>query len=166
LKATIVFAKVSEGATIPSKREEDAGLDIYACVDERNPNGWQIQPHTTELIPTGLIYACDKKWALVARERGSTGVVSLKIGAGVCDSGFRNEVFIALYNGLDKPIVIAQIYDKVNDAPEAVYYPASKAIAQFLVVPIPKVTIVEQSPDFVRAISSDRGLGQLGSSGK
>ena len=30
----IYFAKMKEGAVIPTKREEDAGYDLYACFDE------------------------------------------------------------------------------------------------------------------------------------
>ena len=34
--AVIKFAKVKPNAKIPTKRLEDAGLDIYACFDEPN----------------------------------------------------------------------------------------------------------------------------------
>ncbi len=164
--AIIKFAKVSENAKIPSKREEDAGFDLYACVDERNEYGWTIEANRTEMIPTGLIYSCDKDWVIALRERGSTGIVSMKVGAGVCDSGYRNEVFVQLYNGLDKPIVISPTEEKVRDTPCALFYPASKAIAQFLVLPVPKTTIIETTVEDVLSNESERGLGKLGSSGK
>lgn len=162
----VFFAKVSPNAQIPSKRTEDAGMDLYACVDERNPYGWTLEPHKTTMIPTGLIYACSPNYALVLRERGSTGIVSMKIGAGVCDSGFRGEVFVQLYNGLDKQIVISPVEDKVREEHDVLIYPASKAIAQILVLPIPQVKVVEKTPEEIRAITSSRGEGQLGSSGK
>jgi dUTPase len=45
-------------------------------------------------------------------------------------------------------------------------YPYSKAIAQALVVPVPKVEIEEISYEELQNIKSERGLGALGSSGK
>src|SRR5690606_33646017 len=36
---TVYFAKVKPHAIIPSKRDEDAGYDIYACVDGVEING-------------------------------------------------------------------------------------------------------------------------------
>jgi len=166
LKADIYFAKLSPNAIIPTKRDEDMGFDLYACVDERNPYGWQIDPNTTMMIPTGLVYACSKEWGLVLRERGSTGIVSMKIGAGVGDSGYRNELFVFLYNGLNKSIVISPTEITVREAEKALFYPSSKAIAQFLVLPVPETTITELSLEEVRSITSERGLGLLGSSKK
>ena len=31
---SVYFAKIRTGATIPTKRDEDAGYDLYACFDE------------------------------------------------------------------------------------------------------------------------------------
>ena len=45
-------------------------------------------------------------------------------------------------------------------------YPYEKAICQALVVPVPTVDIEEITYDELKAISSDRGVGSLGSSGK
>ena len=166
MKAKVLFAKVSPNAVIPSKREEDAGLDLYACIDDRNPYGWQIDAHTTMMVPTGLIYACDKEWALILRERGSTGIVSLKIGAGVGDSGYRNELMVFLYNVLDKAMIISPTEAKVRETEKALFYPASKAIAQILVLPVPETEVIETSIDEIMSIGSERKLGLLGSSGK
>lgn len=162
----LVMAKLRKGAIIPSKREEDAAFDLYACLEDGNETGWTIQPHTTEKIPTGLVYACSEDWALILRERGSTGTISMKIGAGVSDSGYRNELFVFLYNGLDKPMVISPAYSKTIEYPEVMCYPITKAIAQFLVLPVPKVDLEEVTIEDVRSVDSMRGLGLLGSSGK
>ena len=48
----------------------------------------------------------------------------------------------------------------------ALIYPYSKAIAQALVVPVPKVEIEEISYDKLKEIKSERGMGALGSSNK
>jgi dUTP pyrophosphatase len=58
-KMKIKFAKVSEGAKIPSKREEDAGYDIYACFEE---DCMVIRPHTSVFIPTGIATAFDNDY--------------------------------------------------------------------------------------------------------
>lgn len=45
-------------------------------------------------------------------------------------------------------------------------YPYSKAIAQALVIPVPKVSVEELSYDELKSIESERGMGALGSSNK
>ena len=165
MTANIKFAKVRPSAKIPTKRDEDAGWDIYADFIE----DWiEIPPHSNKLIPTGIASAFDSDWAVVFRERGSTGVKNLKISAGILDSGFRNEWFVCLYNGNDKPICIAKYLDG-EQSPEnkdAILYPYSKAIAQALIVPVPKVNVEEISYEELQQIPSERGMGQIGSSGK
>lgn len=162
---SVKFAKVRPDAKIPTKRDEDMGYDIYAnFIDD-----WiEIPPHENRLIPTGIASAVDSDWGFVLRERGSTGVKNLKVSAGVIDSGFRNEWFVCLYNGNDKPICIAK-YLNGEQSPEnknAILYPYSKAIAQALLIPVPKAEIDVISYDELREIPSERGIGQLGSSNK
>ena len=161
----IKFAKTHPNATIPTKRIEDAGFDIYPCIDE----DWiGIPPHSSKLIPTGIASAFDHNWAIVFRERGSTGVKNMKINAGVIDSGFRGEYFVSLYNGNDAPLYITKYMDG-EQSPEpknAILYPYSKAIAQALVIPVPEVEIEEISYEELKAIPSERGTGKLGSSNK
>lgn len=50
--------------------------------------------------------------------------------------------------------------------PLSFVYPYSKAIAQALVIPVPKVEIEEISYDELKEIKSERGMGKLGSSNK
>lgn len=165
MTANIKFAKVRPDAKIPTKRVEDAAMDIYACFDE----DWVcIEPHTSKLIPTGIASAFGPEWAVVFRERGSTGVKNIKVNAGVIDSGFRNSYFVSLYNGNDKPVYIAK-YLNGEQSPEdkdAIIYPYSKAIAQALVIPVPEVEVEEISYEDLKMIPSERGMGQLGSSNK
>ena len=47
----IFFAKVKGNARIPSKRDEDAGYDVYGLIEEPYIT---LQPHETRLIPTGI----------------------------------------------------------------------------------------------------------------
>lgn len=165
MMANIKFAKVHPDAVIPTKRAEDAAMDIYACFDL----DWiGIEPHTSKLIPTGIASAFDPNWAIVFRERGSTGVKNMKINAGVIDSGFRGEYFVSIYNGNDEPIYITK-YMNGEQAPEpknAILYPYSKAIAQALVIPVPEVNVEEISYHELQQIPSERGIGMIGSSNK
>ena len=66
----IYFSKLYEDVKIPSKREEDAGYDIYPYFKE---DYIMINPHETKLINTGLISAFDKDYVAILKERGSTG---------------------------------------------------------------------------------------------
>lgn len=165
MDAVIKFAKVKEGAVVPSKRDEDVGFDIYACFEE----DWiEIKPHTSKLIPTGIASAFDKELGVVFRERGSTGVKNIKVNAGVIDSGFRNEWFVSLYNGNDVSVYITKFMNG-EQSPEdknAILYSYEKGIAQALLIPVPKTEIVEVSYDELKEIESERGMGMLGSSNK
>lgn len=165
--ANIKFAKVKPDAKIPTKRTEDAGFDLYACLDEYVD--WIcIPPHTSQLIPTGIASAFDSDWAVIFRERGSTGVKNMKINAGVIDSGFRGEYFVSLYNGNDIPVYITKYMDgeQAPETKDAILYPYSKAIAQALVIPVPTTNVEEISYEELQDIPSERGVGQLGSSNK
>ena len=179
MNTTVKFAKVKEGAIIPSKRDEDAGFDIYACFDE---DYMVLYPHETKLIPTGIASACSPEYALILRERGSTGSKGIALRAGVVDSGYRNEIFVGLTNTTSKVLFISKLseeetfkdYDKDCDeykymrrvAPPRFVYPYSKAIAQILIVPVPHVAVEEISYDELKAIKSERGMNALGSSNK
>ena len=52
------------------------------------------------------------------------------------------------------------------DGQDVVLYPVSKAICQAVLLPVPRTEVVELSPDEIRAMESQRGEGELGSSGK
>lgn len=166
----VKFAKVHPNATIPSKRDEDMGFDIYACFDE---DYIVINPHETKLIPTGIASACNPEYGFLVFERGSTGSKGIARRCGVIDSGYRNEWFIGLTNTTDKVMFISKLseketYNKHYDKtmPKSFVYPYSKAIAQVLVIPVPKVKVNEISYDELKNIDSERGLGKLGSSNK
>ena len=101
----IIFAKVKENAIIPSKEEENAGFDIYACWDGVEKKDKIIKPHTTKLIPTGIACALPINYYFQVEERGSTGSKGIKKSAGVVDSGYRGEIFIAISNVNDKYVI-------------------------------------------------------------
>jgi dUTP pyrophosphatase len=181
----VKFAKVHPGAVIPSKREEDMGFDIYACFDE---DYIEIPPHETKLIPTGIASSCDKEYGFILRERGSTGSKGIALRCGVIDSGFRGQWFVGWTNTTDEKLFISKVsaaeiykqelkiwnpegYESMNGfvqelIDKATIYPYEKAIAQALVMPVPKVKIQEILYDDLKNIESERGAGALGSSNK
>lgn len=168
--AVIKFAKRKDGAKVPSKRDEDMGFDIYACFDE---DYIVINPHETKLIPTGIASACDKKHGFLIFERGSTGSKGIARRCGVIDSGYRDEWFIGLTNTTNKVMFISKLseqetYNKYYNGvmSESFVYPYEKAIAQAIVVPVPKVKRKVVSYEKLKSIKSKRGHGSLGSSGK
>lgn len=173
MTTNIKFAKVHPNAIIPSKREEDMGFDIYACFDD---DYIVINPHETKLIPTGIASACDSDYGFLVFERGSTGSKGIARRCGVIDSGYRNEWFIGLTNTTNKVMYISKLseeetYDRYyNDYPwfeeDILIYPYSKAIAQALIVPVPKTEVEELTYDELKEIKSERGMGALGSSNK
>lgn len=170
MTANVKFAKVRPDAKIPSKRDEDMGFDIYACFDE---DYMVISPHETKSIPTGIASSCDPEYGFLLRERGSTGAKGIALRCGVIDSGYRNEWFVGLTNTTNQMMFISKLseqetYNQYYDdiMPESFVYPYSKAIAQALVVPVPKVEVEELSYEDLQAIPSERGLGKLGSSNK
>lgn len=156
----LFFAKVKEGAIIPSKSEENAGYDIYACVNE----DVLLHPHETKLIPTGIAACVSKDYYLQVQERGSTGSKGIKYGAGVIDSGYRGEIFIAITNANDKPLCLTNHPESICD--NWIAYPLTKAIAQLIVHVVPKMEVKEISYEELQAIPSERGSGALGSSNK
>lgn len=190
MEVNVKFAKVRPDAIIPSKCDEDMGFDIYACFDE---DYMVIEPHETKLIPTGLASACDPGYGFLLFERGSTGSKGIARRCGVIDSGYRGEWFVGLTNTTNKKLYISKIekekiVDELYDADGMgkawgslfskvapirgslengiTVYPYSKAIAQALIFPVPKVNKDVLSYEDLLAISSERGCGALGSSGK
>ena len=64
--------------------------------------------------------------------------------------------------------VFKKVFQSLNDSlwEDVIVYPYTKAIAQALVVPVPKTSIEELSYDELKNIKSERGMGALGSSNK
>jgi dUTP pyrophosphatase len=164
----LLFSRIRPDAIIPSKREEDAAYDIYANFDDEYR---LINPHSTELIPTGIASAFSTKYYIQIEERGSTGCKGIKKSAGVIDSGYRNEWFIVLHNVNEFPVVIVKdpLYSDKNELVRkfgnmAIVYPYAKAIAQAIVHEVPVMKINEIDYNDLINIKSERGIGSLGSS--
>ena len=164
----IKILKVHEDVKLPTKTVENAGFDIYANFEE---DYIVIMPHESKLIPTGFKTVIPTTHYAQIFERGSSGVQNIKFNAGVIDSGFRGEWKVCLYNGNDVPVVIAKnSYDcshiKFIYYENFIVYPYEKAIAQFVVLPVPNTTIEEVTEEEFNQYTSERGEGILGSSNK
>lgn len=156
---TVKFAG-KPGVKIPSKREEDGGMDLYAYFEE---DKIEIKPGETVIIPTGLYSAFPKTYVALLKERGSTGTKGMGQRSGVIDSGYRGEWMIPITNHNNIPILISK-----DPTPKGGYivYPYDKAIAQVIFVPVPTTKVETVSIEDIQNISSERGTGKLGSSKK
>ena len=168
----LVFAKVKPNAIIPSKEDENAGRDVYACFDE---DYILIPAFTTKLIPTGIASAMTPLYEIRLRDRGSNGSKGIHVNAGSIDSGFRGEWFVAWCNTNNREVILSklslkEIIDKYGsedeDGYEPIVYPYSKAIAQAEVCEVPVMNQYEITYEELQSIPSKRGTGALGSSGK
>ena len=163
----IYWDKLNENAKVPTKRDEDAGFDIYTTDSE-----CVLKPGETKFFSTGLRSAFPKEFWIEIKERGSTGAVGLSVRSGVIDSGYRGEWKIMLTNVNKYPVIFSHSVDKVTyvkgkifkNKVKKVIYPLSKAIAQAVVIPLPHI---ECHPwDYSKIEVSERGETGWGASGK
>ncbi len=167
----IYFAKIREDAIIPTREEYNAGVDIYPCFDE---DYMIIEPNETKLVPTGIASAIPLNYYIQIHERGSSGSKGIKYSAGVIDSSYRGEWFLATTNTNQKPLLITKIdIDSLDEPIKSiikngyVIYPYEKALFQGVVHCVHnELERCEISYEDVLKIPSKRGEGKLGSSGK
>lgn len=164
----IYFAKISEKAIIPSKKDEDAGYDIYACFEE---DFIKLNPHQTVLIPTKVAWACHPDFYMQIEERSSTGSKGIKRSAGIIDSGYRGEIKIAITNANDRDLYFSNLEEnklkqKYNIEENAIIYPITKAIAQGIIHRVEKMEVKEISLQDLLKIPSQRGEAGFGSTNK
>ena len=156
-------------AKMPTKRDEDAGFDIYSDAAE----DIVLKPNETKFFSTGLRSAFPKNYWVEIKERGSTGAVGLSVRSGVIDSGYRGEWKIMLTNVNKYPVEFSYNVDKVTyvygkifkNKIKKVIYPLSKAIAQAVVIPLPNIQC-KWDKAMVDGTKSDRGQTGWGASGK
>lgn len=158
---------LDERAKLPFKRDEDAGYDIYAVLDEKYKI---LMPGEIFLFPTKISMEFPQDWVFYIAERSSTGTKGISKRCGIIDSGFRGELFVPINNTSNKPILFFNDKLKVDDfledenlsEDEVTLYPLTKAIAQGMLLYCPHVEVEE-----IHELSdSMRGDGALGSSNK
>ena len=175
----VFFAKVNETAIIPTKRLEDAGFDIYAnveskVIEDKEIHEIYVPAFKTTLVPTGVAIATPTThYFNVKHERGSTSAhkkgsdfsPSMAVLAGVVDSGYRGEIFIAM-TPLHKDVLITSEVDEVTVEDHVILYPYAKAIAQGTLDLVSEGNVNVVTYEALKAIKSERGMTKLGQSGK
>ncbi len=171
----VKFARVRDGepAEIPSKRDEDAGYDVYASLPE-DKGFLVIRDGETERVPTNIASAIEPGYYFQVEERASTGMLGIKKSAGVIDPGYRGEWFIVITNasGKDLFIVKKECVDRLLNSFELIerkdfiLYPYEKAIAQVVLHQVLPVSMEEVSYEELQRIPSERRDGAFGASGK
>lgn len=137
---------LNSNAKIPTRASEHAaGYDLYACIDE----SVFIQPHTTVKIGTGLAFEIpDGYFGAIFARSGLATKEGLRPSncVGCCDSDYRGEYNIALYNDSDSVRMVVP----------------KERIAQLVVMPYLPVEF-----EVVSELSNtERGDGGFGSTGK
>ena len=89
----------------PAYDGESAGLDLYNCGEDIIIKSVDNLEQKT-LIKTGVHLIVPRGYVALIRERGSIVKSSLKVRAGVIDSGYTGEVFVNLVNLSKKEKII------------------------------------------------------------
>lgn len=182
----LFFAKTMESAIIPTKRDEDAGYDVYAGDRSKTI---VIAPNSLGTIDSGIATAYSDKYSTISFDKSGYGSKNLKICGGVYDSGYRGPYYINLANmNSDKYFILStQNEDEIENSQyfnlekreftneynenciekeKCIIKDINKAITQILVLPIPKMQVQELTYEELLKIESKRGTGWCGSSRK
>ena len=143
-KMPILVRRADVEAKLPTKAHEgDAGWDLYSLYD------YTINPHETVKVDTGLNFQLPEGTfgAIYARSGLSTkqGLRPANC-VGVCDSGYRNNYIVPLYNDSDEVRTIHK-HDR---------------IAQLIIQPFIQTELTEVD----NLNETERGSGGFGSSGR
>ena len=142
----INIKKLRENAIIPTRGSEyAAGYDLYACLEKPI----KVEPGETVKVPTGISMEVPVGYAGMIFAR--SGLATKKGLApankvGVCDSDYRGEYIVALYNHSNQTVTI-------NSA---------ERIAQLVIMPFLEVEFNEVN----ELNDTARGSGGFGSTGK
>lgn len=167
----LYFAKVDKGATIPTKRDEDAGRDLYSLIKPIETAEGLVYEQLLEkgkvnTVNTGIASAMSEDFYLsLNAERSSVAKYGLNVLAGVVDSGYRGEIKLMMVP-LVKDVLISSMVEEAEEHEDLIIIPYKKAIAQATLLPVPKVEVEELEYEDLLKIESKRGVDGWGSSGK
>jgi dUTP pyrophosphatase len=121
------------------KRNEDAGFDVRSTITT------VIPPHSRMLIPIGLRLSMTPDMYCQIHPRSGLATRGIDIGAGVIDSGYRNEIKVVLINNSNEDFTVGT-RDRIA---QIIFHP--------LITDIPmRVSQLDET---------DRGIKGFGSSG-
>ena len=162
------WAASDERVKIPEKRESDAGYDIYAFFEE---DYIIINPKQSRIINTGLYSALPENYFLEFKERSSTAKYNMGIRAGVIEGTYRGELLVCISNHNNAPLAIAK--DTISEeeikqqvAPTTIIYPYEKAIVQGILRKIEPAQFTTIPLEELKKMTTIRGEGGFGSTGK
>lgn len=162
------WAVRDERVKIPVKRESDAGYDIYAFFEE---DYIIINPKQSKIINTGLYSALPENYFLEFKERSSTAKYNMGIRAGVIEGTYRGELLVCISNHNNVPLAIAK--DTITEkeikqqvAPTTIIYPYEKAIVQGILRKIEPAQFRTIPLEELKKMTTIRGDGGFGSTGK
>ena len=144
------FFRIKDNALIPQRANpSDAGLDVFACLEENV----LVEPNESKLIPIGIKIGVPHGHMLQVMNRSSVAAKrSLIVGAHVIDSGYNGEIFVNLHN-------IGSVHQSISHGDK---------IAQIVTIPVMPVRLFESLDDNLYEepiMISNRGDGALGSTG-
>ena len=90
-----IVLKTHPKAVIPTKRRADAGFDLYAVFDK---SVVVQKPHEMMIFNTGLKMRFDTGYVATIKERGSTRLHNLNVGAGVVEGNYSGEYLVMMTN--------------------------------------------------------------------
>lgn len=128
--------------------ESDACMDLKMVVPKKE---YVLCPNHTKIFGTGIKVSIPEEHVMLVFLRSSAGIKSqltLANGTGIIDSGYRDEIKLAIR----------------NDGKNSYIFEDGQRIAQFMIIPRPKVSL-EVVPDNEEFKSGNRG-GGIGSTGK
>lgn len=170
----IKFSRENDRCVLPSKEEGNAGYDLYIdpkWFEDNYSIFLDIYPNQTVMLSTGIRSIIPNDYYAQIQERGSTGIKAMKYGAGVIDASYRGVWNIVITNCSNKVIRLygSEYYDskyKLNSLFDYELYSINKAIAQMVLLPVPKVEVMKITPNEVLNDTTDRMEGKFGSTGK
>ena len=128
--------------------DTDACMDLKVKIEEKY---YSLKPSETKIFGTGIQVSIPKNHVMLIFPRSSTGIklhCMLTNTTGVIDTGYRDEIKMAL----------------TNFGYEAIKLEDGQRIAQFMIIPRPKLEL-NLVKDDIHFRNNDRG-GGVGSTGK
>ena len=120
-------------------RKGDACMDMYALNDDI------IYPHSTGIVPTGIVVEVPEGYEGIVRGRSGLNSRGMKVATGTIDETYRGDVGIIITNHTDAQFIIEK----------------GMRLAQFTVKPVHRVQLVE----LTELTDTERGVNGYGSSG-
>lgn len=148
----VKFKKLHPNAVTPSyAKAGDAGLDLTAVWVNPTKNYIEYGTGIAIEIPEGYV------GFQVPRSSVTTTALILKNSIGIIDSGYRGELKVRFTRSLR-----AEIDENLEETQKQVVYDVGDRIAQLIIVPIPKIELIE----YEELSESERGTGGYGHTGK